>query len=473
MSVRLVRALCPVALMLATAVAGQAAATIVIINGDAAGIGFNDPTAVAPVGGNTGTTLGQQRLNAFQHAANVWGATVTSVVTITVRSTWEALSCTSTAAVLGSAGATEVFTDFQGAPTPNRWYGKALADKLAGVNLDPTTADIRARFNINLGQSGCLTGTFFYLGLDNNHGTNVDLVSVLLHEFAHGLGFQTFTNPATGAYLASVPSVWDDFLLDRSTNKVWSGMSNAERTTSAVNTTNLVWSGAQVTAGAPSVLSAGTPLLTVTAPANRAAEYPVGLAAFGPALTDPGVSGEVMPVLDTAGNLGLACNPLSAANALAVNGKIALVDRGSCGFTVKAKNAQDAGAIAVIVGNNAAGSPPPGMGGSDPTITIPSVQIAQADANTLKAAMTTRTRTHSGLFATVGVNGTRLRGADAANRVMLYAPSPFQAGSSVSHYDVSATPNLLMEPAINGDLTHAVQPPNDLTLPLLKDIGWN
>jgi hypothetical protein len=29
-----------------------------------------------------------------------------------------------------------------------------------------------------------------------------------------------------------------------------------------------------------------------------------------------------------------------------------------------------------------------------------------------------------------------------------------------------------MEPSINSDLTHAVRPPRDLTLPLLQDIGW-
>jgi len=40
--------------------------TIVIENGDAAGVGFNDPTVVAPVGGNGGTTLGQQRLLLFR-----------------------------------------------------------------------------------------------------------------------------------------------------------------------------------------------------------------------------------------------------------------------------------------------------------------------------------------------------------------------------------------------------------------------
>jgi hypothetical protein len=54
----------------------------------------------------------------------------------------------------------------------------------------------------------------------------------------------------------------------------------------------------------------------------------------------------------------------------------------------------------------------------------------------------------------------------------MFAPNPFQGGSSVSHWDVSAFRNLLMEPSINGDLTHEVTPPLDLTYLLLKDIGW-
>ena len=51
---------------------------------------------------------------------------------------------------------------------------------------------------------------------------------------------------------------------------------------------------------------------------------------------------------------------------------------------------------------------------------------------------------------------------------MLYTPNPFQSGSSVSHWDVSCTPNLLMEPAINADLTSNV----DLTRYAFEDIGW-
>jgi len=448
------------------------AATITIVNGDAAGVGFNDPTAVAPVGGNTGTTLGQQRLIAFQAAADKWGATLTSGVTIRVLATWEALSCTATSAVLGSAGATEVFRDFTGAPVAGHWYGKALANKLNGSDLDGTTADIRARFNVNLGQAGCLTGSFFYLGLDNNHGSNVDLVTVLEHEFSHGLGFQTFTSGTTGTQLAGFPSIWDDFLLDTTSGKTWTLMTDGERVTSAINSRRLAWNGANVTATVPTVLQAGTPSLTVSTPAGVAGSYSVGTASFGPALTSPGLTAEVMPVVDTAPSSGLACNPLSALNAAAVTGKLALVDRGTCSFNIKVKAAQNAGAVGVVVVDNVAGSPPAGLGGTDPTITIPSVRITLGDGNTLKGALATRSRLHSGMSANLGLNLAVRSGADAAGRALMYTPDPFQSGSSVSHWDTIAFPNQLMEPAINGDLTHEVTPPSDLTFPLLKDIGW-
>jgi hypothetical protein len=51
---------------------------------------------------------------------------------------------------------------------------------------------------------------------------------------------------------------------------------------------------------------------------------------------------------------------------------------------------------------------------------------------------------------------------------MIYTPDPVVAGSSVAHWDTSATRNLLMEPFISADLTHDV----DLTLPVFRDIGW-
>lgn len=449
-----------------------AAATITIVNGDPAGVGFNDPTPVTPVGGNTGITLGAQRLNAFQAAASKWGETLDSNVPIRVLATWEALPCTDTAAVLGSAGALEVFSDFPGAPQANAWFGKAETNKLIGFDADPDTPDIRARFNVNLGQPGCFTGSPFYLGLDNNHGSNTDLVTVLLHEFAHGLGFQTYTDDETGELLAGIPSVWDYFLLDTTTGKVWKDMNNAERVASAIKSGKLVWNGVQVTNAAQVVLQAGTPILTVLTPPEVAGVYQVGSAAFGPPLSSPGVTGEVMPVVDTPPDLGLACVPLSDLNTRAVRGKIAMIDRGTCTFVVKIRNVQEAGAVGTIVVDNVAGAPPPGIGGSDPGIVIPVVRITLEDGQALKQAIARRTRTHSGMYANLGVNLGVRAGTDPLGRVLMYAPRPNQAGSSVSHYDTSATPNQLMEPAINADLRHEVKPPFDLTYPLLKDIGW-
>jgi hypothetical protein len=113
-----------------------------------------------------------------------------------------------------------------------------------------------------------------------------------------------------------------------------------------------------------------------------------------------------------------------------------------------------------------------GMGGNDPSITIPSVRITQADGVTLKAALQRRSRTQSGVVASLGLDTTRLAGADSAGRILMYTPTTLSPGSSVSHYTTEAKPDQLMEPAINSDLTHQVTPPRDLTFPLLRDIGW-
>src|SRR5689334_17099947 len=100
------------AALLAAGTLAHAAATITIVNGNAPGVGFNDPTPVAPVGGNPGTTLGQQRLNAFQYVASLWGQQLTSTVETKILATFEPLTCTATSAVLGSAGPRDVESDF-------------------------------------------------------------------------------------------------------------------------------------------------------------------------------------------------------------------------------------------------------------------------------------------------------------------------------------------------------------------------
>jgi hypothetical protein len=467
--------------LLAVASLAQAAANITIVNGNAAGVGFNDPTPAAPVGGNPGTTLGQQRLNVFQYVASLWGARLDSSVEIRILSTFEPLACTAGSAVLGSAGPRDVESDFPNAPVPGTWYHVALANKLAGVDLFPASidvpggggAEIRARFNSRLGLfADCLPGSPFYLGLDGNHGTAIDLVEVLLHEFSHGLGFSTTTDGSSGTYLAGQPGIYDRFAFDNTAGKTWVQMTDAERKASAVNPRQLVWIGANVTAGAPLVLVPGTPHMVVNAPSSIAGTYFAGTASFGAPLESPGLNRQVMPVVE-GGNLGLACTALDADNTQAVKNRIAFVLRGTCAFVVKAANVQAAGAVGMIVVDNVAGTPPPDLGGTDPTIAIPAVRITLNDGITLLTAMNlTPGNRSSGVVARLGVDLSQLAGADVNGRVMLYTPNPFQPGSSVSHWDTSAFHNLLMEPAINADLTQSVVPPQDLTFPFFKDIGW-
>ena len=475
------------------ALASHAAATILITSRDPAGVGFNDPTPVAPVGGNPGTTLGEQRYNVYRYVADIWQAQLTSDVTITVSAGWEALTCTSTSAVLGSASAWNIWHDFPGG-VPGTWYPQALANKLYGANLSAGLpddgsgygwVDIKTQFNVNLGNTGCLDNTPFYLGLDGNAGAKVNFVETLLHELGHGLGFAVLTDTSVGYRIApdgsayvptgGLPSIWEGFMYDNTAGKTWLAMTNNERRLSTINPLGLGWNGPNAVAGAAVTLGP-VPTLRVSTPApGYAGFYDYGTAAFGPAIVTPSAFGALAVVPADPVN-GPGCLPFDAATSTAVRGKVAIIDRGTCGFVVKAKNAQNAGATGVIIANNAAGAAP-GLGGADPTIVIPTVSVSQADGVKLKAGVAAAVKygsrsTPGAMTASFALDTSRKAGADLAGRPLLYTPSPRVAGSSVSHWDVSAFPNQLMEPNINPDLTTTLVPPKDLTFPLLKDIGW-
>lgn len=77
-------------------------------------------------------------------------------------------------------------------------------------------------------------------------------------------------------------------------------------------------------------------------------------------------------------------NPLT--NASAINGKIALVKRGTCEFGSKAKAAQAAGAKAVIIVNNVTGSPVGmGAGNDGGAVTIPVIMVSDVDGAAIEA----------------------------------------------------------------------------------------
>lgn len=113
---------------------------------------------------------------AFQRAVNIWATQLNSSVPITVSASFEPLG----SGILGSAGPSQVFRDFPGAPKPGTWYVDAIANKRHGSQLD-ASPDIVARFSSNFSN--------WHYGTTPAPTGKYDFTSVVLHELGHGVGF--------------------------------------------------------------------------------------------------------------------------------------------------------------------------------------------------------------------------------------------------------------------------------------------
>ena len=280
-----------------------------------------------------------------------------------------------------------------------------------------------------------------------------------MHEMAHGLGFITLSRDSTGAYFFGLPDSYLVNMYDLDFDRSWEQLSNAERLASQVNTHRLVWTGPEVTTRSQFQLEPRFSVI-VQPPAPIEGSYEAQPAAFGPQIPlNGGFTGNIKNARDEVGVETDGCEPITNN----VRNRVAIIDRGGCEFTQKVANAQAADASAVIIVNDGPGLPP--MGGDDPTITIPSVGVSQADGELFKpfavADPLTQVKFRYDNDFLAGTTGGFVR---------LYAPNPVDPGSSKSHFDTSATPNLLMEPFINDDLVPATW--LDLTVRALKDIGW-
>ncbi len=146
---------------------------------------------------------------AFEYAVSIWETQITSSVTIDIEAEWANLG----PGILGGAGATELFRDFPNAPVAVTWYPVALANKIVGTDLGPGNSDIQATFNSAFPD--------WYFGTDGNPpGNQYDLVSVVLHEIGHGLGFfgsMTVGTSCGGSglgcwgYGTNYPAIYDRF----------------------------------------------------------------------------------------------------------------------------------------------------------------------------------------------------------------------------------------------------------------------
>ena len=451
-----------------------AAGRIRLFNFDLPGQGFNDPTPVEPVGGNNGTTLGEQRLNVFRAAADRWQNSLDLKVDIRVAAQFKPIStCTETTGILGQASPIAYKHSFAAAPQQNVWYPIALANQLSGQDLEPTLDDILTQFNSSVDNDNCLGTRSWYYGLDRNHGDDFDLYVVVLHELGHGLGVSGAIGPPF--FRSGLPSTFDTHTIDVATGLRWDQMTQEQRAVSMTNTGKLAWDGPNVRQYASRHLGPLT-TITVTDPAAIAGNLDTGVATFGPPANRTALSGEVVLALDAENDEGPSptdgCTAFT--NASAVAGRIAMVDRRGCTYITKARNAQAAGAGGIVIVDkvdvtNPASETclPPGMTalGDTSDVTIPVLSISRPDGDRIKAQLTANAPVHISLR----VDPSRLAGTTPEGHLRLYAPCTQAAGSSTHHWDIVASPNLLMEPSVNPDLLHGL----DLTLYQLLDMGWS
>ncbi|WP_310991541.1 T9SS-dependent M36 family metallopeptidase [Aequorivita marina] len=117
---------------------------------------------------------------------------------------------------------------------------------------------------------------------------------------------------------------------------------------------------------------------------SLAGEYYALNSSFAPAIPTSGITADLALVQDDSGEPHDACGNIT--NGADLNGKIAVIRRGTCSYTAKTSRAQDEGAIAVIVVNDVTGDPIT-MGGNGSSITIPAIMIYQSDGEDIIASL--------------------------------------------------------------------------------------
>ena len=430
-------------------------AQISVVYPDPAGTGFNSTEARAPVGGNPGQTLGEQRRNVMAEAVRVWEQFLDVRGPVVVEAVFAQQACGPTGGTLASAGPRSGQFNFPGAPVRDTIYPSSLVNHLAEDDRFGG-AEIGVTVNSNIdGNPNCLAGVGFYYGIDNNNGRQVNLLATLTHELGHGLGFVSFANGQTGALALGRPDIFTSFLRDEEVGLDWTAMSDAQRAASAVNDPFLVWKGENTAAAATELLRVNSADLTFT-DANGDSQTVQGAAAtFGGAFPGDGFTANLAVYDDGVAPTADACE--DAINRAELSGAIALVDRGACTFEDKAFRAQSAGAIAMVVADNGPG----GLinpSGTRTDVTIPILFISQADGQALRAVAGSE----------VAVGQPVLQGV-TNGLVRMFAPNPFQGGSSVSHFSSDLSPNALMEPSSGA----RDREDPDLALTLFKEIGWD
>ena len=170
---------------------------------------------------------------AVQAAVDIWSENFASTVPINVNVKW---GSSSSYGVLASASAKNNFSNFNGAPDKTLYYASALANALAGRDLDPTSPEIEISITSNAP---------WYYGTDGNcPARSFDLVSVILHEMGHGLGFVSgnYYEPFSGFGRVDQPTPFDAYAQLPDGRRL-ADMPSPSLEAGKAMTSDLVWSG--------------------------------------------------------------------------------------------------------------------------------------------------------------------------------------------------------------------------------------
>ena len=177
--------------------------------------------------------------NQVQAAIDLWAANFDSKVEINVDATW---SRSSTADILGSARPDRYYARFTGAPDSSLWYASALANAIAGKDLDLDNPEIIIQINSE--------AEWDLDGLGKPTRYEYDLKSVMFHELAHGLGFLSTSSyifdrtKGQNVGILEQPTPFDAFLQTQDGNRLADLPSPSFELGQALNS-KLVWSGAE------------------------------------------------------------------------------------------------------------------------------------------------------------------------------------------------------------------------------------
>ena len=175
--------------------------------------------------------------NQVQAAIDLWAANFDSKVQINVDATW---GRSSAADILGSARPDRYYAKFAGAPDSSLWYASALANAIAGKDLDLDNPEIIIQINSE--------AEWDLDGLGQPTRYEYDLKSVMFHELAHGLGFLSTSSylfdRTKGQYVGILeqPTPFDAYLQTQDGNRLADLPSPSFELGQALSN-RLVWSG--------------------------------------------------------------------------------------------------------------------------------------------------------------------------------------------------------------------------------------